>query len=65
MCCPYLSSYVVGFLNTILICLLKLTSEGLLAVLLDAVEVPNKLSVLLKPNNSNTLYNASSVYDKN
>ena len=56
---------MLGFLNTIFMFLLKLTSAGLLADLLDAVLLPNKLSVLANPNNSHALYNASSVYDKN
>ena len=64
-CYPYLSSCVVGDLNTILMFLLKLTSAGLVAVLLDDVLLPNKLSVLANPNNSQALYNESSVYDKN
>ena len=54
-----------GFLNTILIFLLKLTSDVFDAVLLAVVKVVNNESVFLNPSISYTLNKAGSVCSRN
>jgi len=65
VCYAYLSSYVEGDLNTILIFLEKFTSAGFEALRDDAVDVVNSVSVDLKPSISYILNSAGSFCIKN